>query len=109
MVKVLNPSIQNPKLEIFNFSDLCKRYNVKYQIQFKPKAIKDLEKLSSQDRTRIMAKIEAMKDNLQGDVKQLKNFTPNYRLRVGNYRILFEVEEITLVIYRVKHRQNIYN
>ncbi|CAO5001080.1 type II toxin-antitoxin system RelE family toxin [Microcystis aeruginosa] len=56
-----------------------------------------------------MAKIEAMKDNLQGDVKQLKNFTPNYRLRVGNYRILFEVEEITLVIYRVKHRQNIYN
>ncbi|MCZ8027632.1 MAG: type II toxin-antitoxin system RelE/ParE family toxin [Microcystis sp. M53603_WE2] len=48
-------------------------------------------------------------DNLQGDVKQLKNFTPNYRLRVGNYRILFEVEEITLVIYRVKHRQNIYN
>jgi mRNA interferase RelE/StbE len=50
---------------------------VKYQIQFKPKAIKDLEKLSSQDRTRIMAKIEAMKDNLQGDVKQLKNFTPN--------------------------------
>jgi mRNA interferase RelE/StbE len=82
---------------------------VKYQIQFKPKAIKDLEKLSSQDRTRIMAKIEAMKDNLQGDVKQLRNFTPNYRLRVGNYRILFEVEEITLVIYRVKHRQNIYN
>nr|WP_277882279.1 type II toxin-antitoxin system RelE/ParE family toxin [Microcystis wesenbergii] len=106
--KVLNPSIQNPKLEIVNFSDLCKRSNVKYQIQFKPKAIKDLEKMSSQERTRIMAKIEAMKDNLQGDVKQLKNFTPNYRLRVGNYRILFEVGEITLVIYRVKHRQNAY-
>jgi mRNA interferase RelE/StbE len=56
-----------------------------------------------------LPEIEAMKDNLQGDVKQLKNFTPNYRLRVGNYRILFEVEEITKVIYRVKHRQNIYN
>ncbi len=98
----------HPKLEIVNFSDLCKRSNVKYQIQFKPKAIKDLEKMSSQERTRIMAKIEAMKDNLQGDVKQLKNFTPNYRLRVGNYRILFEVGEITLVIYRVKHRQNAY-
>jgi len=71
--------------------------------------IEPYQVLSSQDRTRIMAKIEAMKDDLQGDVKQLKNFTPNYRLRVGNYRILFEVEEITLVIYRVKHRQNIYN
>ncbi|EAZ93377.1 hypothetical protein CY0110_16317 [Crocosphaera chwakensis CCY0110] len=66
-------------------------------------------KLSSQDKTRIIAKIEAMIDNLQGDVKKLTNFFPQYRLRVGNYRVLFDIEDNTLIIYRVKHRQNAYN
>ena len=49
-----------------------------------------------------------MQDNLQGDVKQLTNFTPEYRLRVGNYRILFEIESDVIVIYRIKHRSNAY-
>ncbi|WP_035798080.1 type II toxin-antitoxin system RelE family toxin [Crocosphaera chwakensis] len=82
---------------------------MKYQVKFKPKAIKKLGKLSSQDKTRIIAKIEAMIDNLQGDVKKLTNFFPQYRLRVGNYRVLFDIEDNTLIIYRVKHRQNAYN
>ncbi len=54
-------------------------------------------------------KIEGMQNNLQGDVKRLTNFTPEYRLRVGNYRVLFAVEEQNLVIYRVKHRSKAYN
>ncbi len=82
---------------------------MKYQVKFKPKAIKELGKLSSQDKTRIIAKIEAMTDNLQGDVKKLTNFFPQYRLRVGNYRVLFDIEDDTLIIYRVKNRQNAYN
>ena len=50
-----------------------------------------------------------MQDDLQGDVKHLTNFTPEYRLRVANYRILFEIEADTLVIYRIKHRSNAYS
>ncbi|MGB3402466.1 MAG: type II toxin-antitoxin system RelE/ParE family toxin [Microcoleaceae cyanobacterium] len=49
-----------------------------------------------------------MQDNLQGDVKRLTNFTPEYRLRVGDYRILFEIEDQVIMIYRVKHRRNAY-
>lgn len=82
---------------------------MKYQVKFKPKAIKELEKLSSQEKTRIIAKIEIMADNLKGDIKKLTNFFPQYRLRVGNYRVLFDIEDDTLIIYRVKHRQNAYN
>ncbi|MDJ0508668.1 MAG: type II toxin-antitoxin system RelE/ParE family toxin [Crocosphaera sp.] len=82
---------------------------MKYQVKFKPKAIKELEKLSSHNRTRIISKIEAMTDNLQGDIKKLTNFFPQYRLRVGNYRVLFDIEDDTLIIYRVKNRQNAYN
>jgi mRNA interferase RelE/StbE len=70
--------------------------------------IKDLQKIPVNDRERIINKIEAMQDDLQGDVKRLTNFTPEYRLRVGDYRILFELEEQTIIVYRVKHRSQAY-
>jgi mRNA interferase RelE/StbE len=82
---------------------------VKYQVQFQSKAIKALEKLPTQERVKIVTKIEAMKNNLQGDVKKLTNFTPEYRLRVGKYRVLFEIEGEVLTIYQVKHRRDAYN
>nr|WP_174763943.1 MULTISPECIES: type II toxin-antitoxin system RelE/ParE family toxin [unclassified Anabaena] len=81
---------------------------VQYQIEFKPKAIKDLQKIPVNERERIINKIEAMQDDLQGDVKRLTNFTPEYRLRVGDYRVLFELEEQTIIVYRVKHRSKAY-
>ena len=63
-----------------------------FQIEFKSRVIKDLKSLDSATKARIVAKIEGLEDNLSGDVKRLTNFTPEYRLRVGTYRILFEVE-----------------
>ncbi|MBK1989237.1 MAG: type II toxin-antitoxin system RelE family toxin [Dolichospermum sp.] len=81
---------------------------MQYQIEFKPKAIKDLQKIPVNERERIINKIEAMQDDLQGDVKRLTNFTPEYRLRVGDYRVLFELEEQTIIVYRVKHRSKAY-
>jgi mRNA interferase RelE/StbE len=79
-----------------------------YPINFKPKAIKDLQAIDLRDRARIFEKAEAMQDNLVGDVKKLTNFTPEYRLRVGNYRVLFEIEDNEIVVYRVRHRKDIY-
>lgn len=80
-----------------------------YQVAFKPKALKDLARLPGDDRRRTVARIENLRDNLAGDVKKLTNFTPEYRLRVGNYRVLFEIEGTTMVIYRVLHRKDAYN
>ena len=56
----------------------------------------------------IFEQIEMMSGGLKGDVKHLTNFTPEYRLRVGNYRILFEIEEDKLIIYRIRHRKEAY-
>lgn len=80
-----------------------------YEIEFKPRAIKDLQSLSQAVAQRIVEKIEAMRTDLVGDVKRLTNFTPEYRLRVGDYRVLFEIEADKIVIYRVKHRSDAYN
>ncbi len=79
-----------------------------YDIGFKPRAVKDLKALDQRESARISEKIEAMRDNLTGDVKKLTDFTPEYRLRVGNYRVLFTLEDNKVVVYRVRHRKDVY-
>ena len=80
-----------------------------YQIEFKPRALKDLKAINTGEVRRIIEKIEAMKNDLAGNVKRLTDFTPEYRLRVGSYRVLFEVEGSKVVIYRVRHRKDAYS
>ncbi len=63
------------------------------RIYFKPRALKDLRAMNVSDRGKILSKIEGLEDDLAGDVKRLTNFTPEYPLRVGNYRVLFELEQ----------------
>lgn len=58
--------------------------------------------------TNIISKISLLSDGLSGDVKKLTNYTPEYRLRMGSYRILFELQENTVTIYRIKHRKEVY-
>lgn len=79
-----------------------------YDIQFKPRAVKDLEDFPYRIQRRLLEKIEALRDHLFGDVKRLTDSTPEYRLRVGDYRVLFEVEGDTIVIYRIRHRREAY-
>lgn len=79
-----------------------------YTIVFKPQATKDLKRMSTDHASRVVARIEAMSIDLHGDVKRLTDFTPEYRLRVGEYRVLFEIEKGTIVIYRVLHRSHAY-
>ena len=80
-----------------------------YRIEFKPRAVKDLRAIDSGEARRIIEKIKVLENDLAGDVKRLTNFTPEYRLRVGSYRVLFEVEGAKVVIYRVRHRRNAYS
>ena len=81
---------------------------MKYDIQFKPKAVRDIESLSSRIQARVLARIEEMSNDLKGDIKRLTNFTPEYRLRIGDYRVLFEIEEETIIIYRIRNRREAY-
>ena len=81
---------------------------MKYRIEFKPKSLKDCKKIPKEDLKRIFAGIEDLKDGLKGDVKHLTNYSPEYRLRIGNYRILFELEDDKIIIYRIKHRKSVY-
>lgn len=80
-----------------------------YTVGLKPRAIKDLKHLQKQDASRIADALERLQSDLTGDVKKLTNFTPEYRLRVGQFRVLFEIEnETRIIVYRVAHRREAY-
>lgn len=75
----------------------------------KKSAIKDFKKIEEPYKTQIKDKIVTLQefpDML--NIKKLVNFKPVYRLRVGNYRILFDVKEDTIEVARIIHRQSSY-
>lgn len=79
-----------------------------YRIELKPKAEKDLKDLSSADRGRVVDRLRWLEDDLRGDVKRLSNHFPEYRMRAGDYRALFEVAGDRVIIYRILHRRESY-
>jgi len=81
---------------------------MKYQIGLKPRAVKDLNRIPKEDGKRITEKLKLLEDNLRGDVKKLTDYTSEYRMRVGDWRILFEIEGEKVVVYRIRHRKDAY-
>jgi mRNA interferase RelE/StbE len=49
-----------------------------------------------------------LQKDFSGDVKKLKGSKNEYRLRVGDLRVLFEIEGKRLVVYAVGNRKDIY-
>jgi mRNA interferase RelE/StbE len=80
-----------------------------YTVGLKPRAIKDLKGLQKHDASLVADALERLQSDLAGDVKKLTNFTPEYRLRAGHFRVLFEIENGTrIIVYRIVHRREAY-
>ena len=79
-----------------------------YKIEFKPKSIKDCRNIPKNDLEKLFKKIDNLSDNLSGNVKKLTNFTPEYRMKSGNYRVLFEIDRHKIILYRILHRKDVY-
>lgn len=79
------------------------------KLKIRKSAIKDLKKIDYQTRSRIHGKIQDLANYPDvTNIKKLTNFEPAYRMRVGDYRILFDVNEDEIEIGRVLHRKNSY-
>ena len=81
---------------------------MKYRVTLKPKAEKDLKTMTPQDRKRVVERLRLLEDNLSGDVKRLTNHQPEYRMRAGDWRALFEIASDEIIVYRVLHRREAY-
>lgn len=81
-------------------------------IEIKKAAAKDIKKINEPFKTHIKAKILDLKNYPDVvNIKQLKNFNPTHRLRIGDYRVLFDVdiEKNLITIGRIKHRSEAYD
>ncbi len=78
-------------------------------IELRRSAVKDLQKISEPFKSKLHEKILLLKSFPDvANIKKLTNFEPAYRLRVGDYRVLFDVIDDRIVIGRVLHRQESY-
>lgn len=78
-----------------------------YKIKIRPKALKFIEKQDKNQRLRIYKAIYNLPN---GDVKRMAGCKDEYRLRVGNYRIIYEQiqNEFIILITRAENRGQIY-
>jgi len=79
-----------------------------YNIGWKEHALQDLKKLEYSISKRIIKKVEELSENpFSKDIKKLKG-SDDFRLRVGDYRVIFSIEKNIIQILKVGHRKNIY-
>lgn len=85
---------------------------MKYQVVFKPTAVKDLRKLPTTVQKRIKVKLEfyiTQDEPLDFAVKLIgNNKAGDYRFRVGDYRVVFDKMDSTIVILYIEHRRDVY-
>ena len=80
-----------------------------YRIIIKKKAMKFIDGLPANERRRVVSAIEQLPNG--EDIKKLKGHDKLLRLRVGNYRIIYTVDNGELIVYviDVGNRGQIYN
>lgn len=79
-----------------------------YQIIIKKKAKKFIDKLSANERKRVVSAIERLPDG--EDIKKLKGYDDLLRLRVGDYRIIYTVDngKLIVLVVDIDNRGDIY-
>jgi len=67
------------------------KHEYKYTLEFRPAASKDLESLPKEVRREVGFALDRLQRDFAGDIKKLKGHKFEYRLRVGSYRVRFEL------------------
>jgi mRNA interferase RelE/StbE len=80
-----------------------------YSIIWSKEAVKDLKKLDRPVARRIYIAIEQMSENPHHNVKKLVG-SDLFRLRVGDFRVIFDIEEdrLRILVLKVGHRRSVY-
>ncbi len=87
--------------------------NIKYKIVFQKSAFKEYEKLSKSLKIKIDSALEILSINPFSEIiyfKKLRGKENHYRVRVGDYRIIYSPQNELLIvrIIRIGHRKDIY-
>lgn len=84
----------------------------RYDVNITRKALKELNKLDSRSRNKILEALIILRDygfTSKLDIKKLRGYKNHYRIKVGKYRILFELEKPRkIIIYAILPRKKAY-
>ena len=82
-----------------------------YSIEIKKSAAKEIEKLPKTVLKRILNKIQSLSTEPRPSGCKKLTADEKYRLRVGDYRILYSIEDDKVLVYIVKvgHRKKVYD
>ena len=82
----------------------------RYELSFRPSVAKDLRDLAKTDVKKILARIDSLRDDPRPPGCEKLSGQESYRLRQGNYRIVYAIEDQMLVIeiLKIGHRREIY-
>ena len=82
---------------------------MKYRLVYTQRAVKDIQGLEERIKRRIAKTLlRYLEDPLKYAEKLTDSRLGNYRFRVGDYRIIFDLEESDISVLRVGHRKEIY-
>ncbi|HEY5232842.1 MAG TPA: type II toxin-antitoxin system RelE/ParE family toxin [Verrucomicrobiae bacterium] len=79
-----------------------------YTLAISEEAIEQLRALPREQRRRIGERLTRLQNGLTGDVKKLSGKENKYRLRAGDFRILFTLAGGQISVYAVKDRKDVY-
>ncbi|MGH7215798.1 MAG: type II toxin-antitoxin system RelE family toxin [Nitrospiraceae bacterium] len=81
-----------------------------FEVLLQPRARKEFLSLPPQIGKKITAAITLLAENPRSHQSIKLSGTEGYRLRVGDYRILYEIDDSarTVTVYRIKHRREVY-
>lgn len=82
----------------------------KYKITFKRSVAKDLRSSPKRDVKRILKRIDALAENPRGEGCIKLSGLDRYRIRLGLYRVVYEIidDRLVITVVRVGHRSSIY-
>jgi mRNA interferase RelE/StbE len=78
------------------------------EVELDTTAVKEYLRLNEPDLSRITAAIDKLEEEPpEGDITKLQG-KDGYRVRVGSYRIIFDIEPEKVVVYRIARRGQVY-
>jgi len=83
---------------------------VDYKVRIKPSAAKELDGIPKRDRQRLVVRIARLASNPRPEGCQKLSGEDEYRIRQGNYRLIYSIAEAerTVRVLKIGHRKEVY-
>ena len=82
----------------------------KYKVLIKPSAVKELDDIPKKDLQKITQKIRDLSENPRPHGCQKLSGEKKYRIRQGDYRVIYSIDDdrLTVLVVKVAHRREVY-